>query len=191
MMTIEEKKNSEKLHKEKNDPFQSHENFKEYIRIGSAGGYILITALILVTVALIIWGFVGKLPVTITEYGVVGGDQSGTNVCLCFVDVEKNTGVIPVGNRVNIHMADGSSFTGVVTYSSQDPQSADTLKKQYGTIGGIEIFSEWSLNHLLQDSLYNYALTIETDEDISAYWRQVVDVTIIIREVQPITLLMR
>ena len=141
--------------------------------------------------ALIIWGFVGKLPVTITEYGVVGGDQSATNVCVCFVDVDQNTGVIPEGNQVNIHMADGNSFSGRVVESSTNPQSAEQLKKLYGTIGGVEIFSDWMLDHLLGDSVYNYFLVIETDEDISAYWRQVVDVTIIIREVQPITLLMR
>ena len=50
---------------------QTAENLNEYIRTGSAGGYFLIAALIMVVVALFIWGFVGRIPVNITEYSVV------------------------------------------------------------------------------------------------------------------------
>ncbi len=71
---------------------QTAENLNEYIRTGSAGGYFLIAALIIVVVALFIWGFVGKIPVNITETSVVTGTTSNADLTLCFVDVKKKKG---------------------------------------------------------------------------------------------------
>ena len=178
---------------ESEDNIHPQEKLNEYIRVGSTGSYMMIAALAIIAAAMIIWGFVGKIPVTITEYGGVARTSDYSNTCICFVDVHLNTGVIPVGNKATLHMADGTSYDGHISYMSALPQSADELRNLHGSTGESESghFSEWVLNYLLEDSAYNYEAYIETAADISGYWHQVVEVTITIGEVKPISLLMR
>ena len=49
----------------------SREGLDDYVRISSPGIVITIFALVLVTAAVIVWGLIGKLPVTETVTGVV------------------------------------------------------------------------------------------------------------------------
>ena len=100
---------------------QTAENLNEYIRTGSAGGYFLIAALIIVVVALFIWGFVGRIPVNITETSVVTGKTSNADLTLCFVDVKKNTGALPKGTVVSLKMPDGETFSGEVIAATEMP----------------------------------------------------------------------
>ena len=188
-----EEKNKSIFRVESENALHSPEKLNDYIRIGSTGGYMMIAALAIIAAALIIWGFVGKIPVTITDYGGIARKYDYTNTCICFVDVHMNTGVIPVGSKATVHMADGTSYDGYISYMSALPQSADELRKLHGPDGESEAghFSEWVLNYLLEDSTYNYVAYIETDGDISGYWHQVVEVTITTGEVKPISLLMR
>lgn len=181
------------FHMKGDDPSLSPKKLNEYIRIGSAGGNILIASLLIVALAVIIWGFVGRISVTITEYGVVSGSQSGTKYCICFIDVDKNTGVIQEGNEVNVHLPNGKSVSGKVLYMSHYPQSSEEIHDQFGQndINTSGVFTDWVLDYLLENSKYSYPMTIETDEDITPYWHQVVDVTIIIGEVRPISLLIK
>ena len=190
-LPMEEEKNNSILKTESKEETYSPGKLNEYIRIGSAGGYVMIAALILLVAAIIIWGFAGKIPVTLTEYGVVSGPRKETKMCVCFVDVNKNTGMIPEGNEVNVRMADGKTVKGHVQYMSQYPESSDEVRDSYGNDDPNTTvnFDEWMLEKLLENSTYSYYLTIETDEDISEYWHQVVDVTIIINEVRPISFL--
>ena len=67
-----DKKNSNYPSKEERS--KSPEKLNEYIRIGSPGGLILVGALFIVAVALIIWGFIGRIPVTVSVYGTVVGN---------------------------------------------------------------------------------------------------------------------
>ena len=188
-----EEKNRSIFRVESDDTVRSTDKLNEYIRIGSPGGFIMIASLLIITAALIVWGFVGTIPVTITEYGGVARKYDYTNTCICFVDVHLNTGLIPVGNKATLHMPDGTSYDGHISYMSAFPQSSDELRDLHGPTGESEAghFSEWVLNYLLEDSAYNYVAYIETEEDISSYWHQVVEVTIITGEVKPISLLMR
>ena len=188
-----EEKNKSSINTESGEAAYSPEKLNEYIRIGSAGGYILIAALILLATAIVIWGFAGKIPVTDTEYGVVSGNRHETKLCICFVDVNKNTGMIPEGNGVNVRMADGKTVKGHVQYMAQFPMSSNEIRESFGadSLGTAEAFDEWMLEKLLEDSTYSYFLVVETDEDISGYWHQVADVTIIIDEVRPISFLMK
>ena len=168
-------------------------NLNEYIRVGSAGGYILIGALVLAVVALLIWGFTGTVPVTFTETGVIAGNSADTHSCLCFVDANENLGVIPTGKAVNIRMPDGRTFSGTMTSYSKMPYSAEELKKMFSESESAgqsgENFSDWVMEKLLDGCNYAYLMEIHTDEDVSDYWHMIVQATVVVGEVRPISLL--
>ena len=50
---------------------ESQEELNEYIRVTSPGTIVMIVSLLVLLAALIIWGFVGTLPVTETVTGLV------------------------------------------------------------------------------------------------------------------------
>ena len=70
---------SELFRKKSIERVSTPEKLNDYIRIGSTGGYMMIAALVIIAAALIIWGFVGKIPVTITEYGGIARKYDYTN----------------------------------------------------------------------------------------------------------------
>ena len=167
----------------------------EYIRFGSAGGYILIGALILAIVALVIWGFTGTIQVTFDETGIVYEGEQNSHSCVCFVDVELNTGILPEGQAASVRTPDGRTLSATMTYFSTTPRSAEELKADFAenTDPGEEhsAFSDWMMDKLLDGCDYAYVMTVETEEDISAYWHQIVQVTVVMDEVRPISFLLR
>ena len=173
---------------------QTAENLNEYIRTGSAGGYFLIAALIIVVVALFIWGFVGRIPVNITETSVVTGTNNNADLTLCFVDVKKNTGALPKGTVVSLKMPDGETFSGEVIAATEMPVSTEEakelLKEAEKEIQDYS-YSDWAFDYLMADKTYSYALFIETGEDLSEYQNQIAEATITTGEVRPISLLMK
>ena len=168
----------------------SAEKLDNYIRVGSTGGLLVIAGLAIIAVAVIIWGFTGSIPVTMTQPGVVIEQENGSHTCLCFIDINENTGVLPAGGAVMVRMADGNSFSGKVAGMSNLPLSIEEIHEQYSGAGN-EGFSDWVFENLLRDSRYCYTLQVTTDEDISAYWHQIADVTIVLREVRPISYLFK
>ena len=115
--------------------------------------------------------------------------------CICTVDVSKNTGVIPEESAASIRMPDGKVFEGFVGYSIDTPMSEEEIRQINLTPEGQDpeefALSDWMMEHLLQDSTYSYLLLIHTKEDISKYWHQLAEATIVINEVAPITFLMK
>ena len=172
----------------------SADKLTEYIRIGSAGGFILIGALVIAILALLIWGFTGTIQETITDVGIVIEQETDSHSCICFVDVDLDTGVIPEGKAASIRMPDGRTFSGTMHYFSASPQSVDELKETYSadsnSAASSEIFSDWMMDKLLDGCDYAYLMAIETEGDISAYWHQIVQVTVVMDEVRPISFLL-
>lgn len=169
------------------------EKLNEYIRIGSAGGFLLIIGLILLAVGLIVWGFVGRIPVTSTIEGVVVNDPEGFRTCLCLVDVNGSTGLIPEGTPAIVRTIDGKTCNGTVAFMANIAMSEEELRTTFSTEVNPYAYtlSEWILNNLIGDSDYLYAVYIKTEEDLAAYWNQMTEVTIIHSEVQPISFLLR
>lgn len=172
------------------DRSRSPEKLNEYIRIGNAGIYILIAALILVVAALIVWGFVGRIPQTTSEYGVITGGEYEGYFCVCFIGVEENTGLLPRGTDVTLRMGDGRTIDGEIVGMTSVPQSSDEIKELLGA-DGIGFTNEWAIDYLVGDSVFSYTVTIMTEEDLSVYYNQIVGVTIITDEVKPISFLLK
>ena len=171
---------------------RSPEKLNEYIRIGSAGGYLLIAGLILLAAALIIWGFTGRIPVTTTQTGLVVEFKEKSHGCLCFVDVNENIGVIPAGTPASVKMSNGSVYKGSVDYMSKNPLSAEEIRELYGSENNAQLqLSDWIFSKLLKDGSYYYMIRINTEEDVAEYWHQLTEVTVVMREVQPISYLIR
>ena len=178
---------------EKEERSSSPEKLNESIRVGNAGGFLLIAAMIIAAVALIVWGFVGRIPVTETESVAVVGDEEETDMCVGFMDVHKNVGVLPAGTEVNIRMPDGVYVKGVITSMTSQPLSSEEIRGMYGEDNANDdVLSDWMLGILLEeDSCYSYMFFIETQEDVSEYWHQIAEASIITDEIPPISLLTR
>lgn len=193
--TMEENNKKNILFDQDEDRGIATEELKEYIRVGSAGGFILIGALIIAIVSLLIWGFTGSIPVTYTNTGIICQMNSETNSCICFVNVDANTGVISKGRKANIIMQDGRSFPAVMDYFSQTPYSAEELRKMFSSgssdnSSGIA-FSDWMMEKALDGCDYAYLMTVTTQTDISVYWHQVAQAMVVIDEISPISFLVQ
>lgn len=154
------------------------EQLTNYIRIATPGVWAMFAALTLVFVALLIWGFTGRIPDTRTYRGIVD-ETNGYSV-----DVVLNASEYPgssvVGREVTYLLPDGTKGTGAVTQASPQPLSRREL---------TEILKNDFLSETLIDSEYSYLLTVRPNEDLKAYYLQIADVTIVLNEVPPISFL--
>ena len=171
---------------------KSAENLNEYIRVGSIGGFLLIAGLVILAAALIVWGFTGRIPVTTTQTGIVVDTKEESHSCICFLDVDENTGIIQEGTAASIKMADGSVYQGIVDYSGEYPFSAEEIHKMYGPeSNAVFQMSDWMFSKLLKNGRYYYMIRIHTEDNIAGYWHQLTATTIVMRQVRPVSYLMR
>ena len=161
------------------------EKLNEYIRIAYPGIVAMLGALILVTAALLIWGFTGEIAVTATETGTVSGEDP--RAVLCFVDVSEGVRSIAEGSPAAIRMPDGTSVRGTVRSMSEFPLSREEILGRYQEADGQEGFSPWVLQKVLGDSSFSYELQIESEDDLSDYLGDVADVTAVVRTEPPIS----
>lgn len=168
------------IHTESEDRVESPEKINEYIRVSGPGTHIMVAALLIVVVALIVWGLTGTLPVTETVDGVV--DSSNDNHITCFADASRFSPVGLVGKQVSIHLSDNTSVLGTVEYVSDTPMSGEQAEAM--------IDNDWLADNLV-DFQYSYLMSIEPESDLSAYGYQLVSASIITQEVRPYRFLMR
>ena len=75
---------------------------------------------------------------------------------------------------------------------SKNPLSAEEIRELYGTENNAKFqLSDWMFSKLLKDGSYYYMIRINTEEDIAEYWHQLTSVTVVMRQVQPISYLIR
>ena len=158
----------------------SPEKMNEYIRTGGPGIIFIVAALLIVVIALIVWGFAGTLPVTESVTGLVD-PNSGYHV-ICFVDASRFSPGNLSGKQVSIRMADGTGVSGTVESVSEVPLSWEQASAL--------IDNDWLTLNMVNVS-YSFLVSIEPERDLSAYGHQLVDASIITDEVKPITFLMR
>ena len=188
---------------EKEDRNTSHDGLDEYIRVSSSGLLIIIGALSLVLVATVVWGFAGKLPVTLTVTGCVvdtefaaavqsqesdataDGDEFGKAWVVCFVDSSKFSAeqIMKFNPDVTISMPDRSTFKGKIEDVSPYPLSRD---EAHSFLEG----SEWMAEQCVTSN-YSWGLIISVHDDISDHLFTTPEVTIITDEVPPIRFLTR
>ena len=183
---MEEKKSL--FRQESLDRMQSPEKIDEYIRVSTPAAWIFALALALIVVGVLVWGFTGSIPKTVTVQGVIyqgeynGKTYDGTAVCLLPVSI---SGPFLVGHEASITPADGRSFTGHVVEVLDDPFSYEEVQALAR--------SDWRLQVLWGDTQeqYQYDIIIDYDEAIKEEMqfadRELVTVTVVLSDVKPIT----
>ena len=109
---------------------ESSERLNEYIRIGKPGIILLIISLVLVLGAILIWGFTGKLYVTIPLSGIV--DIQDAFDVRCFADADRMEGEDLEGRDVMVKMPDRTTSKGIIISSSESPKSQEELSELFG-----------------------------------------------------------
>lgn len=166
---------------------QSPEKIDEYIRVSMPKAWILAAALVLIVAGVVVWGFIGSIPKTATENGVIfsgtidGKTYDTEAVFLLPVGV---AGQHLVGHDASITLADGTSFPGTVVEVREDPFSYEEVQSMTR--------SDWRFQTLWGEAEgnYRYALAVDFDQSIkdriSFADRELVTVTVVLSDVKPI-----
>ena len=178
----------------------SGDDLDDYIRVSSPGLLIIIGAMLLVLVATVVWGFIGKIPVTTTVTGCVvdseqivrdadqnedaDHDEKGPWV-VCYVDSSKYSAdqIQQFGDDVTITMPDRTTLKGKIEGVSAFPLSREEASKYLEN-------GEWVAEQCV-NSNYSWGIAIHVHDDISSRLFTTPEVTIITDEVPPIRFLAR
>jgi hypothetical protein len=181
----------------------SGDGLDDYIRVSSPGLLVIIGALSLILVATVVWGFIGKIPVTTTVTGCVvdaktlskhaqvtgsseeEAHEAGGHWVVCFVDSSKYSAeqLSKFGNDVTITMPDHTTIKGQIEAVSSIPLNPDEAR-EYLNDGA------WIADECI-DSNYNWGIAVHVHDDISDHLFTTPQVTIITDEVPPIRFLAR
>ena len=178
----------------------SEEELSEYIHAMKPGLAAVIISLLVLLVAVIVWGFAGTLPVTETVLGLtvdssvyeldektkkkMFSDEEGLFV-VCFVDASRFNGqaIREFGDEAVLKMPDQRTFKGKIESRIMVPISREEAKT-------ILFDNEWVLNQCVKQN-YNWMLTIRPDEDLGQYAFTLSEVPLLTEEVPPIRFLMK
>ena len=192
-------KNRNDTFSEERDSFSSAENLDEYIRVSKPGTKVVLAALLVVLAAVIVWGIIGKLPVTESVKGLVVNRNveekyyetkgmkaktqipSGKNLIYCFVDASrfKVIQIREFGEKATIEMPDHKRMTGTIKGQLEIPLSSQECKE-------LLFDNEWVTERCVKTD-YSWWLIIEPDCDVTDYEFMLADVTIVTEEVAPIS----
>jgi len=158
------------------DRMQSPEKTDEYIRVSTPRAWILAAALLLIAAGVLVWGFVGSIPKTVSVSGVVMGEYGGSVVCLLPAGT---AGRYLTGHEAFVTLPDGSGLPGTVAGLSADPYS-------YEEISGMAR-SDWRLQAIwgAGEDMYKYAVVIDCGA-AELPDRELVTVSVVLSDVKPI-----
>ena len=159
------------------------EELNTWIRIIRPGLLLLGVSQLLVAMAVLVWGFTGTLPVSETLGAYVVPDAEAGQEVLCFMDAIRFPAASLAGNEARITMGDGSICQGTVQFCSEGPKSATDYQADY-EIPGCMISR-------LMTSDYLYVIGIQPEEPVERFKGQLATVSVVVREVRPISFLMR
>jgi hypothetical protein len=162
------------------DKVSSPEQLDEYIRVSKPSIWIVLCAFFILAVSVIVWGFMGTLPQTLTVSGLLKDDNSA----ICYVSVNQLDKNI-VGCKVQIVAADGTALSGVVSAVSANPLSAEEIAADIRATQG----SDWLITRLVADD-YAYAVTVKISGSPLYIPGTIADVTLITEEVKPISFIL-
>lgn len=163
---------------ESEDRVESPERLNEYIRVANPGVWVLVSALVLVLVAFVAWGFIGRIPETVTLKGVV--DETLNYHIDVLVDPSQYSAKSLVGKEVVFTFPSGIRGRGKVVNATSTPFSREEMSAM--------LESDF-LTSSLVTSDYSNVLDVEPDADLSEHGLEIGQVTIITNEVPPITFL--
>ena len=162
------------------DRVESPERLNEYIHVANPGMWVMLLALFIVAIAIVVWGVIGRIPVSVAFKGVVDGTMG--HIVDVVIDASEYSGKSLVGKEARLRFPDGSKGEGIVTKGTEVPFSREEMD---------EVLESDFLSAALVYSDYSYVVFVQPDEDISAHDLEIVDVTIIIKEIRPIEYLLR
>lgn len=206
----------EKPHKEQSGIAESSESLDEYIRVGKPGIYVVLGAMLLVLAAVIIWGLIGKLPVTETVKALAvdtemvkkyyqNGDMKHSPNIEAYLRMLAKEDILNNSDQLMFCFIDASRYiyADVEKFAKQTSMKMADQKNYTGEIAvrvGVPLSreeckeilfeNEWVLGKCVTAD-YSWPLLITPDTDISDYELMMSDMTIITDEVAPISFLTR
>jgi hypothetical protein len=154
----------------------SPETLDAYIRAVKPGAWLMVFALLALTVTVAVWGFTGSLPETLTVNGVLG---DGGQV-VCYVNAADFSGDIN-GCSAVVATADGNSIDASVTGVSVNPLSQPEI--------AASLSDDW-LTDMMAVDRYAYRVTLAMSAQRPDYVSgSLASVTLITAEVKPISLI--
>lgn len=156
------------------DTVESPEQLDEYIRVSNPSIWIVLSALVILAAALVVWSVVGSLPETLAAKGVTVSN----NMVRCYVDASMLNKDL-TGCKANVVLPDGASMEGIVKSVSNNPYSLEEIAQS--------LKSDWVVENVAAGN-YAYQVDVELPEEV----RQDVlaNVTLVTAEVKPIVFLL-
>jgi hypothetical protein len=152
----------------------SPDQLDQYIKVSNPGIWLVLTALLALFASLLIWGFTGTLPKTLTVNGIMGENEQA----ICFIDVSAlNKDIRGCKAQARIAAAGNAVYDGIVSELSGNPYSAAEIATKYE--------SDWVTQKLLTGE-YSYAVTVDLSGGPAYTTGEIVGITIITEEVKPI-----
>lgn len=199
---MSEEQNNKKsvFNMESEDRVRSPEKLDEYIRVSSPATWLIVTALVLIFIAIMVWGFTGTMPVHYTSKGVgmtLGvdidtADKSDAEAfqvkgLLCLVDPAAVTSHDLQDKDVAVSFRDGTRVNGKAmlldTAPEQEMEVSELLKH-------FKVNSSWVVSNM-GEGVYRYPVYVELEYPLDyLYWGEVGDAAFIIREEHPIQFLL-
>ena len=158
------------------DRVESPEKLDKFIKASKPSAWIIVMAFLILVVAVIVWGFTGRIP---KVYAAKGASLADGNI-YCYVAPDDISSMAE-GCEVNITLPDNSMIDGSVVEISSIPYSAEEISDI--------LEKDWLTYQLVQDdeSLYMYQIKIKTDEAVPEDY--IVSASIITDNVKPIVYL--
>jgi hypothetical protein len=154
----------------------SPDQLDEYIKVSNPGIWLVLIALVVLFASVLVWGFTGTLPETLTVNGIVEDDGR----VVCFVDASALDKDIQ-GCKAQVAASKGEEIAGVVSDMSPSPYSSVEIADKYE--------SDW-VTQMLVKGEYSYEVTIDLSSDPDHAPDEISSVTIITDEVKPISYLL-
>ena len=180
----------------------SQEDLDEYIRVSRPSVLVVIFSLLIALIALIVWGFIGTLPVTETVIGLVINEkyymedengnpvdpdevEDGQTIVLCFVDASRFNGnaISEFGEEAVLKMSDQMTYKGKIDTRGVVPVSMEEAKD-------LLFGNDWVAEQCVKQN-YNWPLIILPTEDISQYELTLAEVTLVTEQLAPISFLVK
>ena len=164
--------------------YRSPDKLNEVVRITTPAAWAGVVALILIILALFIWGFTGTLPVHCVAEGVCvsrDGNEKITTV-LCLVDPAKVTAADLDNRDASVVLRNGLRVSGKTSLPEPFPQSQEKIREN---LTGYGVGNEWVFSRLEQYP-YMYFLVVELDsQPDGSYYGELAEVSVITAEVRP------
>ena len=176
--------------------YRSPEKINEYVRTAAPSTWIGIAALILIIVALFVWGFVGTLPVhclmegfgvSSTTSGNVKEKDRKVSTVICMVDPAKAAARDLNNKNASVVFRSGQRVSGKAFLLDPFPMSQAAIKEK---LVSLNLGVEWIISQMEQyPFMFLVEVQLEREMDFT-YHGELAEVSVITSEVRPIRFLM-